>query len=337
MAALGLLGLGLCAPAALAQSPQGFQEQRPQRNLSPHELRCLQLEHELANDWTRHAGPQERLSKIEADIRKFDRIFQSSQARAERSGCYRNVFLFGRALVRTPKCLRLDQRIQDARRQLTRLNEQRDAARRGGTSRRRQDELIEALARQGCGRQYQREARRRGGFFSWFSDEGSGFWDRPRRDLETSRIEPYATYRTLCVRKCDGYYFPISYSTLPSRFAQDAAQCQSQCAAPAELFVYRNPGEEPEQMVSSDGQTPYSQIPNAWRYRKEYVKGCSCKLAEYNADEAAGLTKPPEGGAGAPGQGTTPAAPAGGQAAPKKESSAPTASGSTVVAKTPPR
>ena len=25
--------------------------------------------------------------------------------------------------------------------------------------------------------------------------------------------------------------------------------------------------------------------PNAWRYRKEYVKGCSCKMAEYDPNE----------------------------------------------------
>ena len=30
---------------------------------------------------------------------------------------------------------------------------------------------------------------------------------------------PGDTYRTVCVRLCDGYYFPISFSTLPSHFA----------------------------------------------------------------------------------------------------------------------
>ena len=33
---------------------------------------------------------------------------------------------------------------------------------------------------------------------------------------------PFATYRTLCVRLCDGYYFPVSFSTLPNHFQRDS-------------------------------------------------------------------------------------------------------------------
>jgi hypothetical protein len=214
-------------------------------------------------------------------MRKYNQIQQSAQAEAERADCYESVFIFGRSLRRTPRCLNMHNRIEDARRQLARLEEQRSYATRGRSSQRRKDELIEALARYGCGDQYRREARRRRGIFSWFG--GEDFF-RPRENLRTSRIVPYATYRTLCVRLCDGYYFPISYSTLPSRFSQDAGMCQSRCAAPAELFVYRNPGEEPEQMVSLQGEA-YNELPVAWRYRKEYVKGCSCKSVEYSPNE----------------------------------------------------
>lgn len=259
----------------------GSQGQRP----TPHQLRCMQLEQELANDWVRRQQGRADLPKLEEQIRKYDRIFQTTQAKAERSGCYQSNFIFGRSLVRTPKCLRLNRKIEDARRQLEILQTQRQAQR-GGRDRRR-NELIAALARAGCGSQYQQQTRRRGGggFMRWFEEE---FWDTtPRRGLETSRIEPFATYRTLCVRSCDGYYFPVSFSTLPSNFPQDVQKCQSQCAAPAELFVYRNPGEEPEQMVSADGRQAYNDHANAWRYRKEYVKGCSCKAAEYDPNEIA--------------------------------------------------
>ena len=34
-------------------------------------------------------------------------------------------------------------------------------------------------------------------------------------------------------------------------------------------------------MISPDGR-PYDSIENAWRYRKEYIKGCSCKPTEYS-------------------------------------------------------
>jgi len=49
-----------------------------------------------------------------------------------------------------------------------------------------------------------------------------------------------------CVRTCDGRYFPISGSDRQSR----AASCNSFC--------------------------PYSELPNAFRYRTEIVAGCTC-------------------------------------------------------------
>jgi hypothetical protein len=263
------------------QQPPAYQGRRP----SGQELRCMQLRQELANDWVQREQGQNDGPKLEKQIRKIDRIFQSTRAKAERTGCYQSNFIFGRSLVRTPKCLRLNRKIEDARRQLESLQAQR-SARSGGQNRRKND-LIAALARAGCGSQYQQETRRRssGGFMSWFEED---FWDtKPRRGLETSRIEQFATYRTLCVRSCDGYYFPVSFSTLPGSFPQDVNKCQSLCAAPAELYVYRNPGEDPAQMVSSDGRQAYNDHPNAWRYRKEYVKGCSCKSIEYDPNEIA--------------------------------------------------
>jgi len=38
-------------------------------------------------------------------------------------------------------------------------------------------------------------------------------------------------------------------------------------------------------MVSSDGSRAYANMENAWRYRKEFVKGCSCKAEEYDPAE----------------------------------------------------
>lgn len=302
-----LCGLAMLAvPAAHAQAPtpsapvpypdarqqqqpqqqpqqQQYRQPRQQRQPNAQELRCMQLEQELANDWAHAQQGGDRLPRIDAEIRKYEDIYQSTQSRAENGGCYKSMFIFGRSLVRTPRCMKMHRQIEDARQRLTTLKEQRSAVSggRGGQARKR--ELIDALARAGCGDQYQQETRRNSGgwFTSLFEEERS--YRRP--DLRTSRIESFATYRTLCVRTCDGYYFPVSYSALPSRFSQDISQCQNQCAAPAELFVYRNPGEEPEQMVSSDGRTAYNDLPNAWRYRKEYVKGCSCKPAEYDPSE----------------------------------------------------
>ena len=95
-----------------------------------------------------------------------------------------------------------------------------------------------------------------------------------------------ATYRTVCVRLCDGYYFPVSFSTLPSHFEQDAEACQSKCAAPSELYYYQNPGAAMDQSIAFRSQEPYTSLKTAFRYRKELVRGCSCKEAEYVAPDA---------------------------------------------------
>ena len=49
---------------------------------------------------------------------------------------------------------------------------------------------------------------------------------------------PSGTYRTVCVRTCDGYYFPISYSTVPNRFADDQRTCQRECPAAEALALH---------------------------------------------------------------------------------------------------
>lgn len=103
------------------------------------------------------------------------------------------------------------------------------------------------------------------------------------------RVPANGTFRTLCVRTCDGYFFPISFSTGSDQFAQDAQVCSSMCpAAQTELFIYRNPGGEPEEMISLAG-IAYKDLPNAFRHRKEYVEGCSCQA---KATGTAGLRVP---------------------------------------------
>ncbi len=84
------------------------------------------------------------------------------------------------------------------------------------------------------------------------------------------------SYRTLCVRVCDGYYFPISYQVTRSRFEADAAACSQRCSGDARLFVHRNPGQDVAGAIDLQGNR-YANLANAFRYRKELVQGCSCQ------------------------------------------------------------
>ena len=85
------------------------------------------------------------------------------------------------------------------------------------------------------------------------------------------------TFRTLCVRACDGYFFPVAYSTPANELGRDAAACQAQCpGTDVELYVHRSPGEEADQMVSLAG-VPYARLPTAFNYRKAgFVRPASC-------------------------------------------------------------
>lgn len=84
------------------------------------------------------------------------------------------------------------------------------------------------------------------------------------------------TYRTLCVRVCDGFYFPISYSTSRERFASDAKQCERRCPTRSRLFVHRNPGEDVDDMVDLKGRL-YRRLPTALLHRAQYVADCTCR------------------------------------------------------------
>ncbi|HZT47104.1 MAG TPA: DUF2865 domain-containing protein [Hyphomicrobiaceae bacterium] len=241
---------------------------------------CVQLERRLVAETQGSNQGRELLPKLEADMRELERSYQLAQQQLNRNDCW-DQFLFSRTLRRTPRCVRLAAEVDATRQRLADLDAQRRQIM-GTRDRSFQDDIIRELARNGCGQQYVAENRRRSAarnpFSSLFGEEES---EGERGSPNQFGNLPFATYRTLCVRLCDGYYFPVSFSTLPNHFQRDAEVCQSQCAAPAQLYYHQNPGGSVEQMVSVNDQQPYTSLKSAWRYRKEYVQGCSCKAAEY--------------------------------------------------------
>jgi hypothetical protein len=107
--------------------------------------------------------------------------------------------------------------------------------------------------------------------------------DEPAAPKVTSpRAKPYAyrwqtnpavTYRTLCVRLCDGFYYPINDRSQPDNFRAEEKACQSSCAVPARLFY--QPAPAAADLVALTGER-YADLPNAYRYRSEYVESCAC-------------------------------------------------------------
>lgn len=102
---------------------------------------------------------------------------------------------------------------------------------------------------------------------------------------------PGGTVRTLCVRTCDGFYFPVSFSTTKDRFSKDVASCSAMCpGAETKLYYHSIPDEEPEQMVDLTGAT-YMSTANAFKYRVNGARatpGCSCQaVQDVNAEPEA--------------------------------------------------
>jgi hypothetical protein len=73
---------------------------------------------------------------------------------------------------------------------------------------------------------------------------------------------------------------------VPGRFADDEKSCKALCpATEANLYAYRNPGEDINQAVSISGQT-YTSSPNAFKFRQEFNPSCACKAAGQSWSEA---------------------------------------------------
>jgi hypothetical protein len=257
---------------------------------------CPRLEAQLA---TIDRGGSTDPAKDE-QIRRYQDAQAQQQAeldrvtmQAKRMGCDSTGF-FSLFSGRSAQCGPVNTRIQQMRANLDQITNNLERLRSGGggfggpdrDSQRRS--VLISLAQNNCGPQYANAAAAAapgpGGFFRnlFGGDNNPAAPGVPGGDLEPDS----GTYRTVCVRSCDGGYFPISFATSPAHFADDEKTCKAQCpATEAELYAYRNPGEDINQAVSVNGQ-PYTALPNAFKYRTEFNPTCACKAPGQTWSEA---------------------------------------------------
>ena len=213
---------------------------------------------------------QEAASKQQGEL---DRV----TSQAKRMGCDSSGF-FSLFSGQSAQCGPVNNQIQQMRANLEQITTSLERLRGdfGGADRENQRRsVLLALAQNNCGPQYANAVRGPGNFFDNLFGNNNNNPAAPSADLGPQS----GTYRTVCVRTCDGGYFPISFATVPARFPDDERTCKALCpAAEANLFTYRNPGEDINQAVSINGQ-PYASSPNAFRYRQEFNPSCACKAA----------------------------------------------------------
>jgi hypothetical protein len=271
--ACAVMVLTMTGSAALAQANPPAPAPPPGAAVNP---MCPRLEAQLASIDRGSGDPAkaEQIRRYEEAAAKqqgeLDRVTQQ----AKRQGCDSSGF-FSLFNGRSEQCGPINGQIQQMRANLDQITTSLERLRGGAFGNAERDSqrrsVLLALAQNNCGPQYANAARGGGFLDNLFGNNNSPA--APPSDLGP----PSGTFRTVCARSCDGAYFPISFATVPSRFPDDEKACKSLCpASEATLYAYRNPGEDMNQAVSISGQ-PYSAMPNAFRFRNEYVPSCSCK------------------------------------------------------------
>jgi hypothetical protein len=89
----------------------------------------------------------------------------------------------------------------------------------------------------------------------------------------------------VCVRACDGSFFPVSYFGATNRSDTLEQVCRSLCPN-ADVRLYSVPfGGTIEEAVSSTGE-PYARLPNAGKFEQTYDRSCSCRALGQSWAEA---------------------------------------------------
>lgn len=270
-ALLGVAAFGLDARAQVNPAPP------PPQGAAANPM-CPRLEAQLATIDRGGGDPakdeqirryQDAASKQQAEL---DRV----TSQAKRMGCDSSGF-FSLFNGQSAQCGPVNNQIQQMRANLDQITTSLERLRGGGLGgsdrENQRRSVLLALAQNNCGAQYANAVQGPGNFLNNLFGNNSP--STPPADVGPQS----GTYRTVCVRSCDGAYFPISFATVPGRFPDDEKTCKALCpAAEANLYAYRNPGEDMNQAVSISGQ-PYSSSPNAFRFRQEFNPSCACKAA----------------------------------------------------------
>ena len=268
---------------------------------------CLRLERQLASLSTgRRSSNPLKLLRYNSAIRRQKSQVKEANRQLRRGGCSkpssRNV----------RSCKRLSTSLRKMNTNLKKLRIQRNKyASKGGSSNRQRRRIKNALKANRCnqlrpvvasnrnGVLVERRAGRRSIIEQIYGDERRD-WERRNRsryreyyddegEYPGSRRPRGGTYRTLCVRTCDGYYFPISFSTTPRNFERDAEACSAKCpGTETELYHHLSKGESPEDMLSVSSEQPYKDLPTAFSYRTAVTPGCGCKFKQINYEAIAG-------------------------------------------------
>ena len=109
--------------------------------------------------------------------------------------------------------------------------------------------------------------------------------DAPAPAPAPAPATPSRSAAVLCVRHCDGAYYPLAVDVPASRLGDMDRICQAQCPA-ATASAYAGQGlEDVADAVATDG-TRYADLAAAFQFRKGPSKTCACRAANQSWSEA---------------------------------------------------
>src|ERR1700736_3379184 len=284
LACVALLGASAVSPDAHAQMNPSMPPPPQGAAVNP---MCPRLEAQLATiDHGSGGDPakDEQIRRYQDAAGKQQSELDRVTSQAKRMGCDSSGF-FSLFSGQSAQCGPVNNQIQQMRANLDQITTSLERLRggMGGSDRDNQRRsVLLALAQNNCGPQYANAVRGQGNFFDNLFGNNNNNPAAPSADLGPQS----GTYRTVCVRTCDGGYFPISFATVPARFPDDERTCKALCpAAEANLFTYRNPGEDINQAGPINGEGRASSA-FAFRYRQECNPSCACKAAGQTSYDA---------------------------------------------------
>lgn len=247
---------------------------------------CRQLNAQLANLSRGGGGDSRRYRQYRNAVRKQQNQLNKATRAARRNGCA------GTRKNRNARCQRITSTISQMQVNLADLrNTMLQYAPNGARNSRERQAINRRLERNGCysdsqiasAQQPERKSRRLTLLEQVFGVRTyNNYGGRQRIEINPNAeySSRYGTFRTLCVRKTDGYYFPVSFSTVPERFDIDEQTCMNMCPNhDVGLYIHRMPQEDSEDMVSYRTDIPYRAEPFAFAYRKEHNREIQCRFS----------------------------------------------------------
>lgn len=215
-------------------------------------------------------------ARYQRAARKQQQQLARTSVYAQRLGCNRRRFLFfGKAPP--PQCGAINNRIARMQANLSNLQRLGYNADAGRLARQRQ---LRARYDVQC-RQRTVSTGREPGFFERLFGNDRRYQEMPIQPPDDERRDvaddtPQGGSQAVCVRTCDGGFFPVSYSARRRNVGDLAELCEALCPnVEAKLFTYRA-GRTVDESVSTDGD-PYSSLANAGKYKTSYNRACTCK------------------------------------------------------------